>query len=75
MSACRYCAQPVRWVVTTSGRKMPLDVDPTPTGNVVIMNGMARVLTADQLAQRGMPTERWIPHAATCQNKPRRSKR
>ena len=72
MARCRDCDAPVRFVATASGKRMPIDIDPTPTGNVVILDGMARVLTADQLAQRNQPAQRFMPHAATC---PRRRRR
>lgn len=72
MARCRDCQAPVRYVATPTGRRMCIDVDPTPTGNVVILDGLARVLTADQLAQRNQPAQRWMPHAATC---PRRRRR
>lgn len=36
LQKCRSCSKLVRWVDTKGGRKMPLDPDPTPRGNVVI---------------------------------------
>lgn len=30
------CAQPIIWTLTTSGRLMPVDADPTPAGNVLL---------------------------------------
>lgn len=69
MPRCRDCQQTIRFVVTPGRRRMPLNIDPDPNGNVVMIDGMARVLTADQLAQRGLPAQRWMPHAATCERR------
>lgn len=45
LQRCRSCQKAVRWVDTVAGRKMPLDPDPTPRGNVVLgWDYRARVL-------------------------------
>jgi hypothetical protein len=67
---CRWCGQPIKWVVTERGRNMCLDPEPNPAGNVVLLaqpdgGQRARVLKAAQLAEwRG--TRLWMPHPATC---------
>lgn len=44
LQKCRSCSKFVRWVDTRSGKKMPLDPDPSPRGNVVLgWDGRARV--------------------------------
>jgi hypothetical protein len=36
-TTCRTCGMPIRWVITAaSGKRMPLDPDPVPDGNVWI---------------------------------------
>lgn len=35
LQRCRSCNEAVRWVVTVAGKRMPLDPDMCPDGNVV----------------------------------------
>jgi hypothetical protein len=35
MAGCRSCGAPIRWVVTEKGKRIPLDRDPQPDGNIV----------------------------------------
>jgi hypothetical protein len=65
---CRDCGRKLRWVPTEKGRRMPLDDEPDPNGNVVMRNGKAHVLTAAELTSRATDPTRWTPHAATCPN-------
>jgi hypothetical protein len=62
--ACRDCGARIRFLVTPGGRSMPINLDPDPRGNVVIENGVARVLTAEETARA--TGSRWMPHKATC---------
>lgn len=62
------CAAIIRWAVTREGRRMPLNLDPDPAGNVVIETNAtgevrARVLTGHELPALG---EAWMPHWKTC---------
>lgn len=59
---CRSCGAPVRWVKTNTGRPMPLDPEPVPTGNVVMCLGLAHVLREDRDPQ----VERFNAHFVTC---------
>lgn len=64
---CRSCGAPIRWAKTRQGKAMPLDANPTPTGNVVISpDGAARVLTRKQVEQGGIVGDRYVSHHATC---------
>ena len=36
MNACRSCGAPVTWTVTDAGKRMPVDPEPHPDGNVLI---------------------------------------
>lgn len=68
---CRACRGRVIWVITEGGRRIELDPDPTPDGNVVPVlaygNHRARVLTGDHL-----PAEEpaWRQHSTTCPESP-----
>ena len=35
MTACSSCHRPVRWVLTEAGKRMPIDPEPSDSGNVV----------------------------------------
>lgn len=68
---CRWCNQPVRWVISERGRNMCLDPQPSTLGNVVLIatasGTRARVVAADELAARRKQIgQLWMPHAATC---------
>lgn len=63
---CKGCGQPIRWARTTKGRRIPLDPEPTPNGN----------LAFDQTEEEGASFVRVVPvgarprlytsHFATC---------
>lgn len=61
MSKCRSCGAPVEWAKTQKGSAMPLDPTPTPEGNMVLVDGMARMRTAADAA-----LEPRRSHFATC---------
>lgn len=66
MSAeCRSCGEPILWLeMRTTGRRMPVDVEPRAAGTIVIEAGMAIVLPP---AERDRYTgDRYVPHWATC---------
>jgi hypothetical protein len=66
-ATCDGCLAPIRWVITVAGRRMPLDPDPQPDGNVVPVDVegrmLARVLTGDELPAQ---EPAWVPHHRTC---------
>jgi hypothetical protein len=77
LERCQYCNTAIRWVVTQASvlaggelRRMPLDPDPAPDGNVVYTHpdseeGPVKVLRKDELA--GAATRyRYKAHFATC---------
>lgn len=68
-ATCKSCGARIRWVITTAGKRMPLDPEPHPEGTIVPVfdpardRPVARVLPAP-------PTDRdaWRSHFATCPN-------
>ncbi len=75
MAECRSCGAPIRWVVTMTGKRIPLDRQPDPDkGNVrrVEQYGgelRAHVLTSsDAEAARGEGEPLWVAHFTTCPN-------
>jgi hypothetical protein len=71
LETCAACHVPVRWVITTGGRRLPLDPKPVPDGNIqpVTIDGQhrARVLTGDELPAQGPA---WQPHFRSCPSAP-----
>jgi hypothetical protein len=76
---CRYCGQPVVWVRTVTGSMMPINPMPDPGGNIIARaaaDGGARAAvlnTSMQADPAYAGRERFMPHAATCPNMPRRT--
>jgi hypothetical protein len=68
MTACRSCGAPVLWAVTAEGKRMPVDAEPTPAGNLVVdqtaQPWTVRVVPPDDLLAGDPP--RYLPHWATC---------
>lgn len=67
-STCRGCGEPIRWVLTVDGARMPLNPVSAPEGNVVpvtLPDGKrrARVLTGAELPAQ---EPAWVPHHRTC---------
>lgn len=63
---CRSCKALVYWVVTESGKNMPVDAIPHPDGNIIFIDRLAHVLKADEQPPEG--AKRWKSHFATCVN-------
>jgi hypothetical protein len=59
---CRSCLAPIKWAKTIRDRRIPLDPNPSPDGNIELINGIAHVVgTSDNPADI-----RHISHFATC---------
>ena len=65
---CRSCSASIRWALTTKGRRIPLDPDPVPDGNLVLVDGVAYSLPAlaTLRPELEVPAERFVSHFATC---------
>ncbi len=49
ISLCRSCRAPIRWERTPNGKRIPLDPEPVPSGNIVINEiGLAVVVKPGQ---------------------------
>ena len=71
MSACRSCGAEVTWAITTTGKRMPVNTEPDPTGNVTL--GLGSMAPGTHLALVWGPGEsipfdltRYTSHFATC---------
>lgn len=64
---CASCGKPIRWVSGRNNKRMPLDPEPAPDGNIVIgEDGLARVLKRAELAALPADTPRYRSHFSTC---------
>ncbi len=61
------CGREIRWAMTEQGRRIPLDYEPDPNGNVIIVNvggkHRARILSGRELPAQ---QQAWMPHHKTC---------
>lgn len=74
MATCRSCRATIEWAVTANGKRMPVDVTPTPEGNVTTVPGGAGPGTLLALVHPPgqLPFDadepRYTSHFATCPN-------
>lgn len=70
MSECRSCHAPIEWAVTDSGKRIPLDMDPAPDGNLEPINklpdGTLVVAVVPLAAAIPAHDDRRISHFVTC---------
>ncbi len=67
LAECRSCGTTIRWCQTPLGKKMPVDIDSVPGGNVDLVKigpgkYMAKVVAADE------GVNRYRSHFASCPN-------
>jgi hypothetical protein len=73
LSACRSCGAEIVWAITGSGKRMPVDADPTPDGNLILTDdpphAVMLVQGQDSLfaAGAGGDSPRYTSHFATCE--------
>lgn len=71
-ATCRSCGAPITWAATATGKRMPVDRDPHPDGNVVLRPRergeglLATVIGAADRASVGRAHQLHRPHFATC---------
>lgn len=67
---CGACKERIIWAKTTAGRSMPLNPDPSPDGNVMLIEGVATVLgkhTSEDVRLSGSEPL-YVAHWSTCPN-------
>lgn len=69
-SKCRSCRAPIIWTTSTdSGKRLPVDAAPVPSGNIVLTTGndgpRSRVLGGAELRSRGAGSL-YVAHFTTC---------
>lgn len=64
---CRSCGKQVLWVRTKAGELMPLDPEPNPNGNIILLDGVAITKGSGGLFEPSMPEgPAYLSHFATC---------
>lgn len=73
MTACASCGAQIFWAISVNGSRMPIDADPTPEGNVIVMQSRSNpenkkcvVLSRD--AERPKDRRLFTSHFSTCPN-------
>jgi hypothetical protein len=73
VSVCGSCGAPIRWAVTVNGKRMPVDDQPVPDGNLILSDPApgayaptAAVIDPDALLIGDPP--RFVSHFVTCPN-------
>lgn len=66
MSTCRSCGARITWLETDGGKKIPVDEDPVPYGNIVVIGGMAHVIGTRDVSELAFVEPRYRSHFATC---------
>lgn len=66
-SPCRGCGRPVIWAITENGKRMPVDPDPVPGGNVELVQVSDRTHAIVRTTPSKFAGLR-MPHHATCPN-------
>lgn len=68
VSECRSCKEPIVWVTTRKGKKMPLDPDPVPNGPF-IYDGDPEEARVVYIGEKDRYTgDRYASHFSTCPN-------
>ena len=71
LGICRTCRQPILWAVTTTGRRIPVDVHPTERGNLTLVTDGHQLIAGVHVDADG---PRYLSHFATCKDANRHRK-
>ena len=64
MSRCKACAAEIMWVRTENGKRIPLDVDPVPGGNISLSDDGRTAIVHGQAILDTTPL--YASHFSTC---------
>jgi len=75
VSRCRSCGAPIQWAITEGGKRMPVDLEPSPIGNIALYSRgedapIAIVITETEIEawkKSGSRKQRlFLSHFTTC---------
>ena len=69
---CNSCKAEIAWVRTKAGKLMPVDANPSPVGNLRVVDGQANYLGPKEKEDAEGPL--YLSHFATCPNGPQHRK-
>lgn len=75
LAECRSCHEPIRFVRLDTGKAMPVNPLPNPTGNVtatVVMGRLAGFVISEGHKPRPRAL-RFVPHFATCEERKKKA--
>jgi hypothetical protein len=61
MATCSSCGKPIIWAKTESGKAMPLDPDPSASGNLILIGGVVK-----HVGRQFTGCSKYTSHFATC---------
>lgn len=61
---CKTCNAEIAWAITTTGKRMPVDVEPSANGNVMLRIEGEKLFA--QIVSRDDPRPRHTSHFVTC---------
>jgi len=69
-TTCGSCPAPIIWARTPAGKRMPVDAEPTPDGNVTLVPPLESYDSplAVVSSERDPSSTRYTSHFATCPN-------
>jgi len=69
-TTCRSCGAPIIWCLTRNGKRMPVDANPDPDGNIAIVARVGNAPPAIEIlnTRRSESFDAGEPHFATCPN-------
>lgn len=68
MASCTSCTAAIIWAVSEKGHRMPVDKDPTPSGNIELrdVGGDTPVAVVHGKNDPPWAGDRFVSHFATC---------
>lgn len=75
-ATCRSCHEPIIWALSLTGKRMPVDVEPTETGNLILSSHRPDpIVTVASKTGRYSGQKLYRSHFATCPRVERHRKR
>jgi hypothetical protein len=67
-SRCNSCGAPILWAITSTGKRMPVDAEPSPVGNVLLIVRSGEEPRAEVVPRGTKSNLLRVSHFATCPN-------
>ena len=67
-SKCRSCGAAISWAKTSSGKRIPIDPEPSPKGNLVLRGDAEKLAIFATAVNADARELRYTSHFANCPN-------